>query len=164
MNSVTHDETSSFDPSQFLDATTTEALVKRPPIPAGSNLIGTITEIVTREWKSNKPEAKVKSGVAFDLKVEFDLTAYPEIQAVVNAPKVVLTPGIMIDLKEDHRTIDWGMGKNGSLRRWREALDMNKAGETFSPRQMVGRQVLAKIKHRVYEGEFYDEIDSVAKA
>jgi hypothetical protein len=158
------DSDSSFDPGQFLDATTQEALVKRPPLPAGQSFIGTITEMAVREWKSKKEDAKVKSGVAFDLKVEIDLQAYPEVQASLNMPKVVLTPGIMIDLKEDGKTIDWGMGRNGALRRWREALGMNNPGETFSPRQMIGRQILAKIKHRVYEGEFYDEIDSVAKA
>lgn len=159
-----NDETSSFDPAQFLDATTTEALVKRPPIPAGSVLLGVITDISSREWKSNKPEAKVKSGIAFDLKIELDLTQYPDIQKVVGADKVVMTPGIMIDLKEDHKTIDWGTGKNGTLRRYREALGMNNAGETFSARQMVGRPILVKIKHRTWEGEFYDEVDSVAKA
>jgi hypothetical protein len=158
------DSDSSFDPGQFLDATTSEALVKRPPLPAGQSFIGTITEMAVREWKSKKEDAKVKSGVAFDLKVEIDLQAYPEVQAQLNMPKVVLTPGIMIDLKEDGKTIDWSMGRNGALRRWREALGMNNPGETFSPRQMIGRQILAKIKHRVYEGEFYDEIDSVAKA
>jgi hypothetical protein len=158
------DSDSSFDPGQFLDATTSEALVKRPPLPAGQSFIGTITEMAVREWKSKKEDAKVKSGVAFDLKVEIDLQAYPEVQAQLNMLKVVLTPGIMIDLKEDGKTIDWGMGRNGALRRWREALGMNNPGETFSPRQMIGRQILAKIKHRVYEGEFYDEIDSVAKA
>lgn len=158
------DSDSSFDPGQFLDATTSEALVKRPPLPAGQSFIGTITEMAVREWKSKKEDAKVKSGVAFDLKVEIDLQTYPEVQAQLNMPKVVLTPGIMIDLKEDGKTIDWGMGRNGALRRWREALGMNNPGETFSPRQMIGRQILAKIKHRVYEGEFYDEIDSVAKA
>lgn len=155
---------STFDPNQFLDATTQEALVKRPPIPAGSTLVGLITEIASRAWESKKPEAKVKAGIAFDLKIELDLTQYPEIQAVVGVPKVIMTPGIMIDLKEDHKTIDWGPGKNGTLRRYREALGMNNPGETFSPRQMVGRLILVKIKHRVYEGEFYDEVDSVAKA
>lgn len=157
------DDTSSFDPSQFLDATTTEALVKRPPIPAGQVLVGTIEDIVVRAWTSNKPEAKVKSGIAFDLKIGIDLNGYPSIKDIVNTEKVVLTPGIMLDMKEDGKSIDWGTGKNGTLRRYREALDMNRPGEPFSPRQMVGRQLLVKIKHREYQGEFFDEVDSVAK-
>ncbi len=153
---------SEFDPSKFLDATTTEALVKRPPLPIG-DYVGTITDISVREWNSKKPDAKVKSGIAFDLKVELDMTAYPHAQEVVGVPKITLTPGIMIDTTASG-AIDWSAGKNGALRRYREALGMNTPGETFSPRQMVGRLLRVKIKHREYEGEFYDEVDSVSKA
>ncbi len=69
----------------------------------------------------------------------------------------------MLDLNESG-SIDWGKGRNGALRRWREALDMNKPGEAFSIRQMVGRPILVKIKHRSYQGELYEEVDSVSKA
>lgn len=154
---------STFDPSQFLDATTTEALTKRPPLPVDS-YIGTITDIASRTWVSKKEDAKVKAGVAADLKIEIDLNSYPETKSALGGiEKVVLTPGIMLDLKEDGRSIDWSTGKNGSLRRYRDALGMNVPGEPFSLRQMVGRQIRVKIKHRPYEGELYDEVDSVAK-
>ncbi len=156
-------DSGSFDPSLFLDATTTEALVKRPPIPAGSVVQGTIIDAVSRTWTSSKPEAKVKSGVAIDLKIEINLEAYPDLRAIVGQDKVVLTPGIMLDLK-DGKAIDWSSGKNGTLRRYREALDMNRPGEPFSIRQMIGRVLSVKIKHRTYEGEFYDEVDTVARA
>jgi hypothetical protein len=155
---------STFDPSTFLDATTTEALVKRPPIPQGSELVGVITDAVARSWQSNKPEAKVKSGIAVDLKIQFDLTQYPEIHRLVNADQVTLTPGIMLDMKDDGRSIDWGTGKNGTLRRYREALDMNKPGEAFSIRQMIGRPIRVRTKLREYQGDFYDEVDSVSRA
>ena len=155
---------STFDPNAFLDATTTEALVKRPPIPVGTVLQGIITDAVARSWTSQKETAKVKAGIAVDLKIEINLNAYPDVKAIVGADTVVMTPGIMLDMKEDGKSIDWSVGKNGNLRRYREALDMNKPGEPFSIRQMVGRALLVKIKHRTYEGEFYDEVDSVAKA
>lgn len=157
-------EASSFDPSAFLDSTTTEALVKRPPLPAGQDFVGMITDAVARAWHSDKPDAKVRDGIAIDLKIEIDLSSYPEAKAVVGADKVVLTPGIMLNLKEDGKSIDWGVGKNSTLRRYREALGMNEAGQPFSIRQMVGRPIRVKIKHRAYEGEFYDEVDSVSKA
>jgi hypothetical protein len=157
------EDVSSFDPAQFLDATTTEALVKRPPLPVGDYL-GITGEIKSRTWTSNKPEAKVKSGIVFDLAVTIDLSQYPETQAALGGiPQVILNGSIMID-RNEAGAIDWGTGKNGALRRWREALGMNNPGETFSPRQMSGRPIRVKIKHRIYEGEAYDEIDSVAKA
>jgi len=155
---------SSFDPNQFLDATTTEALTRRPPIPAGLVLQGIIADAAARSWVSNKPEAKVKSGISIDFKIEIDLTSYPDVLAVVKIPKVTMTPNVMLDMKEDGKSIDWSTGKNGGLRRYREALGMNNPGEAFSIRQMVGRPILVKVKHRTYEGEFYDEVDSVAKA
>jgi hypothetical protein len=154
---------SSFNPESFLDATTTEALVRRPPLPVGDYL-GFTGEIKSRTWHSNKVDAKVRDGVAFDIPVKIDLTQYPEQQALLGGiDSVTLTAGVMIDAKEGGG-IDWGTGKNGALRRWREALDMNKPGETFSARQMSNRPVRVKVSHRIYEGEAFDQIDSVAKA
>jgi hypothetical protein len=161
------EDLSSFDPAAFLDATTTEALVRRPPLPVG-DYVGFTGEIKSRAWTSNKPEAKVKSGIAFDIPVKIEVASIrhnftPELQkAFSEIEAVTLTAGVMIDLNEA-KAIDWTTGKNGALRRWRVALKMNNPGETFSPRQMQGRQVMVKIKHRLYEGEFYDEIDSVAE-
>ena len=65
--------------------------------------------------------------------------------------------------RDDQRMERKNVGKNGGLRRWRDATGCNNPGETFSARQMSGRQVLVKVKHRVYQGEAYDEVDSVAK-
>ena len=158
---------SNFDPSQFLDATTTEAATRRPPLPVG-DYVGTLGEPKSRTWESKKPDAKVKSGVAVDVPVTISVQSYlstfsPENQKIFkDVDQVTITTGIMLDLN-DGGMIDWGVGRNGAMRRWREALDMNKPGEAFSIRMMQGRQVKVKIKHRVYEGEFFDEIDSVSK-
>jgi hypothetical protein len=157
-------DSASFDPNAFLDASTTEALVKRPPLPAGTVLTGIIVDAVARSWQSNKPDAKVKSGIAVDLKIELDLTQIPGLADTIGTPKLTMTPGIMLDMKDDGKAIDWSTGKNGNLRRYREALGMNNPGEPFSIRQMVGRAILVKTKLREYQGEFYDEVDTVAKA
>lgn len=151
-----------FDPSQLLDSTTTEALTKRPPLPIG-DYVGVITDIQIRAWESKKPDAKVKSGFAADLKIEVDTTQYPHAQEVVGIPKVILNAGIMLETNASG-SIDWGQGKNGALRRYRDALGMNNPGESFNLRSMQGRLIRVKVKHREYEGEFYDEVDSVSKA
>ena len=154
---------SSFDESKFLDSTTTDALTRRPPIPAGTVLPGLITDVKIEPWTSNKPDAKVKSGYKAVVKIEIDLTSQPDIRSQVGIDKVILTPGIMLETTPDGNGLDWGQGKNGALRRYREALGMNNPGETFSLRSMTGRMLLVKIKHRTFEGEFFDEVDSVAK-
>lgn len=152
---------SNFDPSAFLDAQITEASVRRNPIPAGSDVIAVIGEPKARSWTGkNDP---TKSGVVVDVPLEIDLSMFPELAAQVGVPKVTLTDGIMLDTTESGG-IDNSPGKNGKLRRYREALGMNNPGEPFSFRAMQGRLIKVKIKHRVYEGELYDEVDSVAKA
>ena len=153
---------SQFDPQTFLDATITEPSVKRPPLPAGRDFVGIIGEVKARAWQGKKDPTQ--SGIAMDVPVEFDLSAYPDVQkALGGISKVTLNDSIMLDLTENG-AIDNSPGKNGKLRRYREALNMNKPGDTFSFRAMQGRPVLAKVKHRPYEGDLYDEIDSVARA
>jgi len=152
---------SNFDPASFLDATITEASTKRNPIPAGADVVAIIGEPKPRPWQGKADPTK--SGIAMDIPMEIDLSAYPEIAAIVGVPKVFLTDSIMLDLKENGG-IDLAPGKNGKLRRYREALGMNEAGQAFSFRAMQGRMIKVKIKHEPYEGELYDKVDSVAKA
>jgi hypothetical protein len=161
MNS-SHEDVSAFDPSVYLDSTTEEALTRRPPLPVG-DYVGTVGEPKPRAWTSKKEDAKVKSGVSLDIPVTIDLTAYPDVMdSLGGLTQVTVQASLFLDMK-DPKTIDWGVGKNGGLRRWREALEMNVAGQPFSIRQMTGRQIRVRIKHRIYEGEQFDEIDTVAK-
>lgn len=153
--------TSQFDPNTFLHATTTEALTRRPPIPSGTQLVGTIGEITAAEWASKDG---TKSGMKFNVPIKFDLLAYPEIHKVVGVDSVQLSDTIMLDLTADKQGIDWSPGKNGGLRRYREALGMNTPGEPFSPFAMSGRLIRVEISHREYNNELYDEVKSVAKA
>ncbi len=75
---------------------------------------------------------------------------------------LTLTDGIMLDIT-DQGTLDTGPGKNGNLRRYRDALDMNKPGETFRARAMQGRPIRVKITHEIYLGEAVERIDGVAR-
>lgn len=149
-----------FDPTSFLNATTTEASLKRPPLPAGSDFVGVITALEPRTWQGKKDPTK--SGVALDATIEIDMAAYPGVEAG-GATRVVISDSIMLDLT-DGGTIDYSPGKNGKLRRYREALGLNTPGAVFSPQMMVGRPIKVKISHREYEGELYDQIEAVTKA
>lgn len=150
---------SNFDPASFLDATISEPTTRRNPLPAGRDFVGVIGEPTTRTWQGKADPTK--SGVVVDVPIEIDMSAYPDVK--IGATKVMLKDGIMLDLTSDG-AIDNSPGKNGKLRRYREALGMNEAGKPFSFRAIQGRQIKVKIKHRTYEGEMFDEVDSVAKA
>ena len=143
---------SQFDPQSFLDATITEVSAKRQPLPAGQDFVGTIKDVKPRAWQGKKDPSQ--SGIAMDVQIEIPQDS---------GPAVLLTDGIMLDTTEGG-AIDLAPGRNGKLRRYREALDMNTAGQAFSFRAMIGRLIKVKIKHEVYEGEVYDRVDGVAKA
>lgn len=152
---------SNFDPATFLDQSTTEQSLRRPPLPAG-DYQATITDLSSRTWQG-KPGGKAegKSGIAFDVKLR--VSTSPDLQAAGQPPEITLNDSIMVDLT-DAGLIDYGIGKSGRLRIYREATGLNAAGQPFSPRQLVGRLVTAKLKQREYQGEFFEEVDSVAKA
>jgi len=150
-----------FSPDTFLDATTTQESTKRPPLPAGREFQGIIKGIKMRPWQGKKDPTQ--GGIAADLTIEFDLTSYPDVQQLLGGlDKVQIVDGIMLDLTEGG-SIDYSPGKNGKLRRYRDATGLNSAGQPFSIRMLEGRVIRAKIKHDPYEGEIYDKIESVAK-
>lgn len=151
---------SAFSPESFLDAQITEASVKRPPITAGTELIGIIKDIKPRTFSGKKDPSA--TYFAMDPVIEFDMTQNPVEMARVGLPKVTIQDGIFLNLT-DSGAIDMSPGKNSRLRQYREALNMNTAGEVFSFRAMVGRTIRCKIKHDTFEGELFDKIDSVAK-
>ena len=147
---------STFDPSTFLDATISEPSVRQPPLSPG-DYHATITDVKPRQW-SKKDDPSV-TGIALDVTMKIEKDTNPGMPTGIT--QTTVTQGIMLNLTEGG-AIDNAPGKNSTLRRYREALDMNKAGDVFSPRNMIGRNLKVKIKHRMYEGEAYNEVDSVS--
>lgn len=152
-----------FTPETFLDATTTEESVKRPPMPAGRDLTSTLKNVKARSWQGKQDPTK--SGIAVDVQHEFDLTAYPDVRQIVGLDKVTINDSIMLDLTEAG-AIDYSPGKNGRLRQYRDATGTNVAGQPFSIRMLEGRVVRARIKHvpnKDVPGDVFDNIEAVAK-
>lgn len=151
---------STFDPALFLDATISEPSVRRPPLPAGREIIGVIGEVKSRSWRGK--EDPTKSGIAIDVPVKLDLSSHPDLVQLVGTTELALTDSIMLDTTPQGG-IDMAPGKNNKVRRYREALDMNKPGDVWSPRAMQGRLIKVKIGHRIADGETYDQIEGVVK-
>ena len=148
---------SNFDPSTFLDVTLTVPTEKRPPIPVG-DYQALITEVKSRAWNSKDGS---KSGIALDAVLEIQLPS--AVAELVKQLTIKINDSIMLDLTEAG-SIDNSPGKNSKLRRYRDALDMNKPGDSFSPRMMTGRFIGVKIKHDPYEGEIYERVEAVSRA
>jgi len=151
---------SAFDPDLLMAAVTEQALTRRPPIPAGTELLGMVGKPTGRQNPGKQDPSKLYTF--FDFPIEVDLTGVPGLAEMQGTTKINLRHSVSLDLTASG-TIDWSTGKNGGLRRMREALDMNTAGQPFSIAAMQGRPIRVKIGNRTYEGEIYDEIESVSK-
>jgi hypothetical protein len=148
-----------FDPQAFLDAQITEVSVKRPPLPVG-DYPAIIGDVTARAWEAK--DGSGKSGIAWDIPMTIEIPA--AVQAEMGIPMSTLNvkDSIMLDLTEGGM-IDMGVGRNGKLRRYREACDLNKAGDVFSARKFTGCTVLVKIKHDLWEDNILEKVANVAK-
>lgn len=156
---------SGFDPSVFMSATLTEPSVRRPPLPAGIVLRGTIGEPKFRQTQGTKETNRDETYTWLDLPMEIDLPSQnPSLAQQIGTDKVTLTWSCRIDLAEGGRGFDMAVGKNTGLRQVREAVDLNKPGDTFAIPMLQGRVVLCKISNRPYQGEVFDGVDSLARA
>jgi len=150
--------TSMFDPNILLDATLAEPTEKRPPLPVG-DYTAIIGEVTAGTWQSAKDATK--SGVKWNVPLELQVPADIQQQLGIELPTLKLTDSIMLDLTPQGG-LDNSIGKNGRLRMYREALDMNKPGDVFGARKMQGQVVLVRITHREYQGQLLEDVSKVA--
>jgi hypothetical protein len=148
-----------FDPQAFLDAQITEVSVKRPPLPVG-DYKAIIGEVTSRQWTGK--DDPTKTGIAWDIPLTLEIPESIQTEMGVAMASLNVKDSIMLDVTEAG-TIDLGIGKNGKLRRYREACDLNKPGDVFSARKLTGCAVLVKIKHEIWEDNILEKVSSVAK-
>ena len=152
---------SQFDASTFLDFTTTEESVKRPPIPVGDYL-GVIGELSADDWVSQKDPTK--SGKKFIVPITLDLPEDIWTAAGLNNGQMIVTDTMMLDITPQG-SLDYAPGKNGKLHKYREATNNNKAGQPFNPRMLQGQAVTVKIGHREYpegSGDLFEQVAGIA--
>jgi hypothetical protein len=151
--------TSQFSPEAFLDLELSAPTERRAPLPVG-DYVAVIGDVKARAWQGVKDTSK--SGIAWDIPVTLDVPA--ELQSELGLPPTLqFKDSIMLDLTESG-TIDNSKGKNGGLRRYRDACDLNKPGDTFSARRMTGCVVKIKINHELYQEQIVERIGGVVKA
>ena len=150
---------SDFDPTKFLDAATEQVSERMPNLPPGQDYISTIKDVTFRQVQGKKDPSAMY--LFMDVKHEIDTSRVSDYPT----PTRTIVDGFIVNTREDNpQAIDYSPGKNGRIRQYREALGMNEAGMPFSPRAMMGRNIRVKTKLDPYEGEFFDKIDSLAKA
>ena len=150
----------SFDPSTFLNAEYNETNdTKVTPCPVGE--YPAIAEKVdVQTWQKKDGSASgLKLNILWDVQDE-------NVRALLGRDKIIVPQQIMLDLNESGTGLDMGKGKNVSLGRLREALDLNKPGEPFSFGMLQGRMATVIVSHRPGENpeDVFHEIKKVAKA
>jgi hypothetical protein len=152
-----------FDPQAYLDLPTNEANTRRNPVPAG-DYVSTIQNIEARTWQSkdkyDERTGQLKSGIVFDITHTVDL---PEsVQTLCGIKSLTIRDGVMVDRSESG-AIDTAPGKNSRLRAYRDALDMNKPGEPFRARDMLGKLIRVRVTHEEWQGNIVEKIGAVAR-
>lgn len=156
-----------FNPEQYLSASMETPLERREPLPTTAPessdgcYFATVKEVKSRVWEGKTEKSAGKSGIAWDISLEIDVPT--SLRGTIGMEKLTIRDGLMLDLT-DNGLIDSGKGKNGRLRMYREALDLNKPGDSFSALKMVGRPLKVKIEHRPYNDTIQEDVKQVLKA
>ncbi len=142
-----------FDPEAFLNATQTEVNEKRELLPVDNPArpdglyVGLLGQPTSKTGVIGKGDRTGEPWLQFNLPIELEIPA--EIQQSKGLPaKMRFTDGVFIDLLPGGKGIDNSKGRNMGQKRYRDAVDKNKPGDTFSwMTDIPGRPVLVKIKH-----------------
>jgi hypothetical protein len=157
-----------FDPDNFLDTSTDQALSTKPILhPVGSYLAMIGTEIKARKFSNEK------GTMAFlDLPLEIDGNQPIDdgtgrmLKEVTGRDKTTVTDSVILDLNESGH-MDLREGRNFRIGRYRAAVDQNHAGQTWKPRDLAGQMVKVTVGHRPDKNDpdkVYVQINGVEKA
>jgi len=145
-----------FNPEEFLDATFTDAnSTTFEPIPA-NEYQATIEEIKFSNGTSQKTgEPWHRLEITWSIEDE-------SLKELLNRKKLISRQSILLEMNESGG-LAAGRGQNIGFGRLREAVDLNRPGEPFSPRMLIGRRALVKVSHEEYQGVTRDKVTGVAK-
>lgn len=153
-----------FDPQAFLDLPVDQAFERRPPLPC-KDYPAQIQDVNARQWQSKEKfnnDGSPKAGIAYDVTLVVNIPLDVKDQLGLKTDTLTMKDSIMLDLN-DQGGLATEPGSNRQLRQYREALDMNKPGQVFRARDMIGRMVLLRIKHEEYQGNIQERPAGVSK-
>jgi hypothetical protein len=165
---MTQPDLSNFDTEAFLSMSTTEVFKKRPPIPTDVLYPAEIKSLTTRKWRSQdkyNEDGTLKQGISLDIELELTIPADVATRLGLTMTKLRLTHGVGLDLTATNG-LDGTPGKNSGLRQYREALNLNRPGDPFSPQMLVGGRLSVRVRHEEFplgSGNIQEKVAGVAK-
>lgn len=156
---------SAFDPNLFLSAQQTEVNERRPLIPTENPAspdglyTAVIGDIKTDSGTISKGDRTGQPWLSIIVPLKLEVPQQLQ-DSLGLPPQLQLTDRVFIDLTPDGRGIDNGKGRNLHQKAYRDALDMNKAGESFSWLMTQGRPVKVRVTHVQNQNDtnFHEEI------
>ena len=162
---------SAFSPEAFLDAQVTEVNEKRPPLPVENPasedglyhaVIGDI-KMTSGTYEKGDRIGQRWLLAQVPLTIEIPKQVQDGLGLKLEKGTLTLTDRAFIDLTAQGN-IDNSKGKNRRQKQYRDACDLNKPGDSFSWRQLIGRPIKVKIDHEMYQGEPQERISAVLPA
>ena len=155
-----------FDPSAYLDAPIENPLERRLPL-TPTDYTGVIQDVKIVPWQSkdkvDEVTGQLMSGLRFEIKIALEVPEAERTRVNLRGESFVITDGALLDLTPT-KAIDDSPGRNSRLRMYREATDLNRPGETFSIRKLIGRPIKVKLGQRILpSGDPTEEVQMVAK-
>jgi hypothetical protein len=153
-----------FDPNAFLDLTINETFERRISLPV-KDYPAIIQDVAARQWTSKdkfNDDGTPKQGVVYDVTLSLQLPLDVKEHCQMTKDTFDLRDSIMLDLNAQGG-LSTEPGANRQLRQYREALNMNVPGQPFSPRGMVGKMLLVRLKHEEYQGNIQERVAGVAR-
>jgi hypothetical protein len=147
---------STFDPQSFLNATISEPTTKRPALPV-QEYVGVISEV---NAKSGSKEGK--DWYALEVTMALEIPGDVQAQLGLSTSSLKLKDSVFLDITPSGG-IDAAPGKNGKLGMYRKAVNLNNVGDAFSAEKLVGKTLLVKIKHDIYNDQIQEKVAAVAK-
>lgn len=150
-----------FDPTTFLDATTSEATDTRALQIPEATYQAIIDKISCRAVDIKNGDRAGEVAVFLDVTWSLD---DQELLAKFDRPKITVRQGIGLDYKSlEPFTLDMSPFKNRPLGLLREAVDLNASGQPFSFNMLVGRAAKVSVKSRIDGTEIYNDVKGVTK-
>lgn len=155
---------SAFDPTKFMEATTTESMsTAGVPIPVGEH-VSVIEKVEFKQGVAKNDPSK--SWAALELTYSIDS---PQVKELLGRQKVTIRQNFFLDINEQGN-LATGKGQNVQLGRVREATGLNAAGAPFAPRMLEGKVCKVIVGHRASDrpqdppGTVFADVNGVIKA
>ena len=143
-----------FDPAAFLNTETTEeGSTEFVAVPDGE-YPAHITEV--------EPKIVGQNSDVTVLDLLWDVQ-HPELADEVGRTSSKVRQRVFLDMN-DMNQLDFGVGKNITLNRLRDALEQNIAGQPWSPSMLNGGSAIVKVEQRVWEGRTFNDVKNVIAA